>query len=212
MQRMIVLALLASATLAHAQSASAPASAPVSAAKKELVSKVLALQQPAIEGMARNLVENPAAQMMQEAGRVLQQRVAPEKREAVGKTIEADVKKYVDESAPIVRERALKVAPLTVGATLEEKFTDDELKQLVAWLESPVNKKYAQLGPEMQNGFMQKLVAEVRPMLDPKLQALEAKVRASLGVPAAGAAAPAPAASSSAASKAATPARKAASK
>jgi uncharacterized protein len=212
MQRMIVLALLASATLAHAQSASAPASAPVSAAKKELVSKVLALQQPAIEGMARNLVENPAAQMMQEAGRVLQQRVAPEKREAVGKTIEADVKKYVDESAPIVRERALKVAPLTVGATLEEKFTDDELKQLVAWLESPVNKKYAQLGPEMQNGFMQKLVAEVRPMLDPKLQALEAKVRASLGVPAAGAAAPAPAASSSAAPKAATPARKAASK
>lgn len=208
MKRMIVLALIASATLAHAQSASAPASAPVSAAKKELVQKVLALQQPAIENMARNLVEQPAGQMMQAAGRALQQQVPADKREGVGKSIEADVKKYVDDSYPVVRERAVKIAPTTIGAVLEEKFSEDELKQLIAWLESSVNKKYLQLGPEMQNGFMQKLVAEARPVLDPKLQALETKVRASLGAPA-GPASAAPAASGSAPAKAAAPARKA---
>ena len=188
MKRMIVLALLVSATMAHAQSASAsaPASAPApgSAAKKELVQKVLMLQQPGIENIARTLVEQPAGQMMQAAGRALQQQVSAEKREGVGKAIEADVKKYVDESYPTVRERAVKIAPSTIGAVLEEKFNEDELKTLVAWLESPVNKKYLQLGPEMQNVFMQKLVAEVRPALDPKLQALEGKVRAALGVPA----------------------------
>lgn len=208
MKRIIVLALIASATLAHAQSASAPASAPVSAAKKELVQKVLALQQPAIENMARNLVEQPAGQMMQAAGRALQQQVPADKREGVGKSIEADVKKYVDDSYPVVRERAVKIAPTTIGAVLEEKFSEDELKQLIAWLESSVNKKYLQLGPEMQNGFMQKLVAEARPVLDPKLQALETKVRASLGAPA-GPASAAPAASGSAPAKAAAPARKA---
>lgn len=208
MKRMIVLALLASATLAHAQSASAPAPAPVSAARKELVQKVLLLQQPAIENMARNLVEQPAGQMMQAAGRALQQQVPAEKREAVGKGIEADVKKYVDESYPTIRERAVKIAPITIGAVLEEKFTDDELKQLIAWLESSVNKKYLQLGPEMQNGFMQKLVAEARPLLDPKLQALESKVRTSLGVPA-GPASAAPGAAGSAPVKATAPARKA---
>ena len=210
MKKMIMLALLTSATLAHAQSASAPAPAPVSAAKKELVQKVLLLQQPAVENMARNLVEQPAGQMMQAAGRALQQ-VPAEKREAVGKGIEADVKKYVDESYPTIRERAVKIAPTTIGAVLEEKFTDDELKQLIAWLESPVNKKYLQLGPEMQNGFMQKLVTEARPLLDPKLQALETKVRASLGVPAGAPAAAAPAATGSAPAKAAAPARKASS-
>ena len=203
MKRTLVLALLASATLAHAQTASAPAPAPVSAAKKELVQKVLLLQQPAIENMARNLVEQPAGQMMQAAGRALQQQVPADKREAVGKGIEADVKKYVDESYPTIRERAVKIAPITIGAVLEEKFTDDELKQLIAWLESSVNKKYLQLGPEMQNGFMQKLVGEARPVLDPKLQALETKVRASLGVPAE------PATSTAAPAKAAAPARKA---
>lgn len=209
MKRTLVLALLASATLAHAQTASAPAPAPVSAAKKELVQKVLLLQQPAIENMARNLVEQPAGQMMQAAGRALQQQVPAEKREAVGKGIEADVKKYVDESYPTIRDRAVRIAPATIGAVLEEKFTDDELKQLIAWLESSVNKKYLQLGPEMQNGFMQKLVTEARPVLDPKLQALEAKVRVSLGVPAEPPAASAPATKGSAPAKAATPARKA---
>jgi len=105
-----------------------------------------------------------------------------------------------------VRERAVKLAPSTIGTMLEERFTEDELKQLVAWLESPVNKKYSQVGPEMQNGFMKKLVEESRPMVEPRLQALEAKVRASLGVPAGGE----PAASAPA--KAATPAKKPASK
>jgi uncharacterized protein len=209
MKRMIVLALLTSASLAHAQSASAPTPAPVSAAKKELVQKVLLLQQPAIENMARNLVEQPAGQMMQAAGRALQQQVPAEKRESVGKGIEADVKKYVDESYPAVRERAVKLAPSTIGAVLEEKFSDDELKQLIAWLESSVNKKYLQLGPEMQNGFMQKLVGEARPLLDPKLQLLETKVRAALGVSAGPSASSAPATAGSAPAKAATPARKA---
>lgn len=208
MKRMIAAALLTSAALSHAQTASAPAPAPTSAAKKELVQKVLALQQPGIDNLARGLVEQPAARMMQEAARALQQQVAPEKREAAGKSIEAEVKKYVEETVPIVRERATKIAPSTIGTVMEERFTEDELKQLIAWFESPVNKKYTQLGPEMQNSFMQKLVAESRPLVEPRLQALEVKVRASLGIPAA------PAASGPAASgpaKAAAPAKKASS-
>lgn len=214
MKQLFVAALLGSAALAHAQTAaSAPAApatpatsaAPSSPAKKELVQKLMVLQQPGIESLARSLVEQPAVQMMQAAGRALQQQVAPEKREAVGKTIEADIKKYVEESVPLVRDRAVRLAPSTIGAVMEEKFTEDELRQLIGWLESPVNKKYSQLGPEIQNGFTQKLVAESRPLVDPRLQALEAKVRTSLGTPAAAPAGSAPA-------KAPAPAKKASGK
>jgi uncharacterized protein len=174
--------LLCAGNLVQAQGTASPA-------KKELVQKLLALQQPGIEGAARNIVERPAAQMMQEAGRVLQTQFPADKREAIGKTIEADAKKYVDEAYPPVRERALKLAPTTLGAALEEKFTEDELKQLIAWFESPVNKKFQQASGEMQSNFMQKLVAEARPLVEPKLQALEQKVRTALGAPAAGASA-----------------------
>ena len=204
MKRLILTALLTSAVWAHAQTASTPAT-PASPAKKELVQKLLQLQQPGIEKLASNLVEQPAMQLLQAAGRALQQQVPAERREAMGKSIEADVRKFVDDSVPIVRDKAVKLAPSTIGAMMEEKFTDDELKQLIAWLESPVNKKYSQIGPEIQNSFTQKLVAEARPIVDPRLQALEAKVRTTLGVPP-----PAPAGSAPA--KAAAPAKKAASK
>jgi hypothetical protein len=187
MKKLMIAALLSSAALAGAQTPAA--SAPSSPAKKELVQKLLVLQQPGIEQVARGLVERPALQMMQEASLVLQRQIAPDKREAIGKQVEADIKKYVEEATPLVRERAVKLAPSTIGPILEEKFSEDELKQLITWLESPINKKYAQIGPEMQTAFVQKLVLDARPVVDPKLQALDGKVRSTLGLPPAGAAA-----------------------
>jgi hypothetical protein len=185
--------------------------------KKELVQKLLVLQQPGIETMARRLAEEPAARMMQEVARVLQTQVAPDKREAIGKAVDASAKKYIEEAVPLLRERAVKLAPSTFGAAMEEKFSEDELKQLIAWFESPVNKKYQQLSPEMQNGFVQKLVAEVRPLIDPKVQALEQSIRTALstaneGAPGAAATSAAKPAASGAKPAAAKPAAKPASK
>lgn len=196
MKRWIALALVAGAALAHAQGTG----------KKELVAKILQSQQAGIENIARNIVERPAVQMMQAAGQVLVQ-MPPDKRDAVGKQIDAELKKYVEASVPLLRERALKLAPTTFGTALEEKFTEDELKQLLAWFESPVNKKYQQTLPDMQNGFVQKLIAEGAPVLDPRIAALQDKVRSLLGVPA-----PQGAASGAKPARAAAPPARAASK
>ena len=183
MKAIFATALLAGATWAHAQTAaSAPSSAPVSQAKKDLIAKVLVLQQPGYEAMARDIVMRPAVQLGQEAGAALQN-VPADKRESVGKSIDADIRKFIDESTPVLRERAVKTAPTTIAPILEEKMSEDELKQLVAWLESPTAKKYQQVGSELQNAMGQKLIAEAGPLLTPKLQALAQKVRVSLGVP-----------------------------
>ena len=66
---------------------------------------------------------------------------------------------------------------------LEEKFTEDELRQFVTWLESPASRKLQQVGPDMQNAFMQQLGSEANTLLGPKLQALEQKLSTTLGVP-----------------------------
>lgn len=180
-----LLAALALAVCATFAQAEGTASSP---AKKELVKRLLQLQQPGIEAMAKSLTEQPAARMLQEAGRAMAAAVPPEKREAVGKQIETSVKKYVAEATPIVRERALKLAPSVLGAALEEKFTEDELKQIIAWFESPVNKKFQQTLPEVNNAFAKQVVADARPTIDPKLKALDKSVRDALGLPAAPAA------------------------
>lgn len=149
--------------------------------KKELVARAVQLQMPGIEQLARGLVEQPAAQMLRQAGLLLQERATPEQREAMGKKIQDSTNKFVEETTPLVRDRAVKLAPVTLGAALEEKFTEDELKQLVAWLESPVSRKYQQILPEVQGNFVQKLVGDTRGLVDPKLKVLEQSVRTTLG-------------------------------
>ena len=115
-------------------------------------------------------------------------RQPPDRQEAVGKEIQADVKKYVDEAVPVVRDRAVKLAPSVVGSMLEEKFTEDELRQIVAVMESAAWNKFQQMGPELQKPLVEKLLAETRPVIEPKVKALEQSIARRLGItePAAG--------------------------
>jgi len=165
--------------------------------KKELVAKVLQLQQPGIEAMAAAMAQQPAAQIAHQVGPAMQ-RLPADRREALGRDIDADLRKYVDEAVPIVRERALKLAPTTIGPLLEERFTEDELKQLVSILESPVNGKWQGRAPAMQKVLTEQLVPEARPLVDPKARAMaesvNARMRAAMqqAAPAAGPAASGP--------------------
>ena len=191
-----VAAALAAACLAQAQTP-----LPANATKKELVARVMQLQQPGVEAMARQLTEQPAMRFMQQAGQALQ-RVAEDRREAMARDIEADVRKYVDETTPIVRERALRLAPTTIGPILEKELTEDELRQVIAVLESPVQRKFQSLAPEMQRALGEKLVAETRGDVEGRLRALDQVVSKRLGLT------PAPGASAPAAAGAKAPAKK----
>lgn len=174
MKRVFVLALLAASSLAQAEP---------SPAKQALITKILKVQQPAIEGLSRTIVEQPAAQIAQQAGAALQARVPAERREAVGKEIQGELKKYVDEATPLTRERALKLAPTTIGKLLDEKFTEKELQELLVMIESPINRKFVELAPTMQRSLGEALVADTRPTIEPKLRALEKRVAGHLGIP-----------------------------
>ncbi|TWO69911.1 hypothetical protein FN976_16295 [Caenimonas sedimenti] len=187
---LILLAIVAACGTVQAQS---------TPAKKELVGKILKLQQPGIEAMARGLTEEPAARMWSRAAQALPQRVAPEKQEAVALEIQEDIKKYVESTVPLVRDRAIRLAPTTVGALLEEKFTEDELKQVLAMLENPVYVKFQLHGGDMQKVLADKLVTDARPQVEPKVRALEETIARRLGVTASsGGAAPAAAPKASA--------------
>lgn len=188
---------LACAALLSTVAAAAMAQGAASPAKKELVQKVLTLQQAGIEGIGSALANQTATQVLQVAGQAMA-RVPAEKRDALGAELQAEVKKFFDDVAPILRASAVKNAPGTIGTALEEKFSEDELKVLIGWLESPVSRKYQQVSAELQQSLGQKLVAETRPQVEPKLKALEgvlgSKLRAAVGEPtgaASGAARPA---------------------
>ncbi|MDE2367497.1 MAG: hypothetical protein KGN16_00880 [Burkholderiales bacterium] len=185
-------ALIAAVAAVQAQPAPAaaakPAPAKVSAAKKELVARVLKAQQPFLENMAAALVQQPAGQLMQGAGRVLQNMPA-DKREAAARDVEADARKYADEVTPLAKARAVKLAPSVIGPMLEERFSEDELRQIATILESPVFRRYQSIGGEIQQAMSAKLVADMRAELEPKFKAMEQAMSSHLGLPSPSAAA-----------------------
>jgi hypothetical protein len=184
--------VLGLAGLASAQSTpAAPASSP---AKKELVAKLLKLQQPGLEGLARQVAEQPAAQMLSQAGAALSARVPPDQQQAVATQIQADAKKYAEEAVPVVRASALRLAPSTVGAVLDKEFTEEELKQIVAiqeTLESPAYLKYRSKSDDMQKALLEKLIPDTKGAIEPKVRALEQTIAKRLGITETPAAAPA---------------------
>jgi uncharacterized protein len=181
------------ALAADAPAAKTAAAAVASPAKKALIQKVLTLQQPGIEGIARALVEQPVAPMVQQVSMIIQTRVPPDKREALQKDLQGELKKYMDAALPLVRDKAVAAAPSTIGAQLDQKFSEEELRQLVAWLDSPVARKYQFTLPEFQKSLTDKLVADTRGSIEPKLRDLDAAIgkRLAAVVPPGAASAPA---------------------
>lgn len=149
--------------------------------KKELVAKVLSLQQQGIESIGRSVAGRTAQQVLAAAGQAMQ-RVPQDKQEAVGKEVQADIRKFHDDIEPLLRKKAAEIAPALLGASYEEKYSEDELKTVIAWLESPVSKKFVQGEGELAQSLVQKLVADTRPTIEPKMKALEASLAKRMGL------------------------------
>ena len=150
--------------------------------KKELIAKLMQLQQPGIENIGRALAGQTSQRALQAAGQAIP-RLPADKREAAAKDVQADVKKFYDDVEPILRKRATELAPATLAPVYEERFSEDELKTVIAWLESPVSKKFQQVDGEIGNTLAQKVVADTRGSVETKLKALEASLAKRLGIP-----------------------------
>lgn len=149
--------------------------------KKELVARIVELQKAEIQAVAGNLANQMIAPLVQDVQVLLGQQPA-DKREALAREIQADIQKFGAEAVPILRERALKIAPTALGGPIEEAFSEDELKQLAAMLESPVYARWRQMSGEFGQALAQKTVADARPALEPKVRALQQSVGKKLGL------------------------------
>jgi hypothetical protein len=172
-----VVALLAAALGAQAQT------------KEELAKRVIELQRPVYENIGRTAAALPANQLMRALAQSVR-RVPADQRETVGKQLEVDVRQFHAEVDALLRERAVALAPATLQPLLLERFNEAELKQLITWLESPLARKFHEIGPQLTTALSRKLMTDARGDIEPKLKALQATFNKRL---AAAASAPQPA-------------------
>ena len=118
--------------------------------KAALIKQFIDLQRPGIESLARGLVEQSSAPIAQAGSQYLQTQVPADKREAAAKAADAELKKYFDDAYPIVRDKAVQLAPGALapdhGAELQRRRTASQLAgldQLAAEQEVPGNQPQA---------------------------------------------------------------------
>ena len=141
----------------HAQTAMSTAlSSPD--AKLALASRVVALQQgPEMDRLLSQLARSAAAPLVAP----LEQKVnaLPQaKQEAAAKTIDEELQKFGEAAISALRGHLDTVSNTSLVPAYMERFSEEELRALVAMLDAPVFKKYQTASPELGNILVRGLV------------------------------------------------------
>lgn len=150
----LALAGLACTSTLHAQTADP---------KTEWAAKVVALQQgPELDRLVAQLAGGATQELISNWGPRLDANVPKAKQQKATEDLNAELKKFADDSRQLISKRVSKVSTEALVPAYAERFTLDELKQLAAFFESPAIKKYQASSPELGNVFVQKLVEASR--------------------------------------------------
>jgi hypothetical protein len=149
--------------------------------KRELAVKLVTLQQADYESLGREIAANTAQRLLQAVLPAVDGLPA-DKRDAAARDVQAEIKKFFDGVAPMLKTAAAKSSQAVVPPLLEEKFSEDELKQIIAWVDSPLSRKYRQFTVELPDKVMEKTVADTKAQMDPKFKALDQTLMKRLGI------------------------------
>ncbi|MBV1774802.1 DUF2059 domain-containing protein [Burkholderiaceae bacterium DAT-1] len=143
-------------------------------AKKALIDQVMKLWP--LDFIGVKMLIDPVSEIRRQSNSLLQGRVSEEKKIAVMKQIDEEARKFLEENAPRVRADSEKLMATTVAPILNEKFNEEELKQVIALLQSPIKKKFEAIAPDLQRALGTKLAEVDKPVIQPKMDAFNQKV------------------------------------
>lgn len=131
--------------------------------KLEWATKAVAVQQgPELERLVNQLAESSSQGIVQSWGDKLRSDVPKDKVEQTTQSLNTELKKYNDDAVKIISGKVNKASTDSLIPVYMARFSLDELKQLVAFFESPAVKKYQSAAPELGNIFVNQLVMETR--------------------------------------------------
>lgn len=172
-----ILAMSCMATTQIFAADAAPKAQPEAAApktKQQLIQRLLELWH--VEAVGVTMLREPVDNALRQSRAALQARTTPEKRDEALKDIEGYAKELLEKLLPKVLERSKKLTQTTVVPILSEKLTEEELRQVIAMLESPTKAKFEALVPEMQKALGTKLGEEQGGEVKPQMEEFQQRV------------------------------------
>jgi len=148
--------------------------ASVTKTKQQLIQRLLELWH--VEAVGVTMLRAPVEDAIRQANAVMQARATPEKKLEAMKDIEGYSKELLEKLLPNVLEKAKKLTQTTIVPILSEKLTEEELRQLITILESPVKAKFEALVPELQAALGNKLGEEQGKEIKPQMEEYQLRV------------------------------------
>lgn len=156
---LLAIASLTSLSLTTTSQAQSPSADP----KLEWATKVVALQQgPDLDRLVAQLADGAAQEVLRNWGPKLQANVPKAKIQQATDELNAELKKYFDDVSKSINNQVAKVSTDALVPAYMARFSIEELKQLVAFFESPAVKKYQSATSELGNVFVKQLVEASR--------------------------------------------------
>ena len=131
--------------------------------KLEWATKAVALQQgPELDRLIGQLAESSSQNVVQNWGAKMRANVPQAQIEKAAASLNVELKKYNDDVSRIIKDKVTKASTDSLIPAYMERFSVEELKQLVAFFESPAIKKYQAEAPAFGGIFVNQLILETR--------------------------------------------------
>ena len=131
--------------------------------KRALATKLAQIQLKADSAaLAEQLTATAVQPVLASWSQRLDETVPPAKQKEVRDKLDVELKKFADSTHKTVEAQVGKAGEAALVPIFMEKLTEDELKTIIAYLESPVSTKFQALGPEATNAWAKRVIDATR--------------------------------------------------
>ena len=137
--------------------------------KRDLAAKLAALQQgPESESIVQQLTASVVQPRINALGPKFESQVPKDRQPAVREKLGAELNKFGKDVHDTIAVEIKKAATEVLVPAYSERFSEDELRQLVTFFNSPVIKKYQAAAPELGNMVVHKTVEDTTAVIQQK--------------------------------------------
>ncbi|MGP1517765.1 MAG: DUF2059 domain-containing protein [Ottowia sp.] len=134
---------------AHAQNAAA------NETNKALAVKLAQIQQKNdARQVASQLVTAVVQPVISNWSHAIEQNVPADKQKDVREKLDAELRKLIESTGKTIEAEAIKTAETALAPVYQEKLTAEELKTVIAYLETPASHKFQEAGGEAANAWI----------------------------------------------------------
>ncbi len=153
--------------------------------KKTLATKLAQMQLKAEgPGLADQLTSSAMQPLLENWSQRLDETVPPARQKDVREKLDIELRKFNDNTHKAIEAQLGKAADAALVPVFIEKFSEDELKAVIAYMESPVYAKFRALGPDAANAWAQKVVEATRTTVENNIKSFDTAANKIIGAPA----------------------------